>query len=104
PLKVLPVKIPLKLFLDIGTYAEAWGPGSRDRNTARFLYDAGVQLSFFREAVNIYVPLLYSKEYRDYFNSTLGEKKFWKIITFSVRLDALPPSALNLFNGSSLYD
>ena len=24
PLSILPVKIPLKVFLDIGTYAEAW--------------------------------------------------------------------------------
>ncbi|MGV3768201.1 MAG: M1 family metallopeptidase [Chitinophagaceae bacterium] len=90
PLQVLPVKIPLKLFLDIGTYAEAWDPQTPE-SEARFLYDAGLQFSLFREALNIYVPLFYSKVYRDYFNSTLGDKKFWKTISFSIQLDALQP-------------
>ena len=90
PLQVLPVKIPLKLFLDIGTYAEAWDPLTPE-SEARFLYDAGLQFSLFREALNIYVPLLYSKVYRDYFNSTLGDKKFWKTISFSIQLETLQP-------------
>ena len=81
PLELLPVKIPLKLFLDIGTYAEAW---DKNAATSRFLYDAGFQLSLFKNIVNIYVPLLYSKVYRDYFKSTIPEKRFLKNISFCI--------------------
>ena len=83
PLELLPVKIPLKVFLDIGTYAEAW---KKDAGTGRFLYDAGLQLSLFNNIVNIYVPLLYSKVYTDYFKSTITEKRFIKNIVFSIDL------------------
>ena len=41
PLQVLPVKIPLKIFLDVGTYAEAW---KKDAPTGKFIYDAGFQV------------------------------------------------------------
>lgn len=81
PLELLPVKIPIRAFVDIGTYAEAW---KKDAPTGRFLYDAGLQLSLFRNVLNIYVPLLYSKVYRDYFKSTIPEKRFWKTISFSI--------------------
>lgn len=81
PLALLPVKIPLKVFVDIGTYAEAWDKNSTN---SRFLYDAGLQLSLFRNALNIYFPLLYSKVYKDYFKSTISEKSFMKNIAFSI--------------------
>lgn len=83
PLAVLPFKLPLKVFVDVGTYAEAW---KKNAPTARFVYDAGIQLSLFRNTVNIYAPLLYSKEYKDYFKSTITEKRFWKNIAFSIDL------------------
>ncbi len=67
PLQVLPLKIPLKIFADFGTNADAW---EKDGEGDRFLYDAGLQVSFLKELVNIYVPLLYSKVYKDYFQST----------------------------------
>jgi hypothetical protein len=81
PLQVLPIKIPLKVFLDVGTYAEAW---KKDAATGKFIYDGGLQLSFFKNLVNIYVPLIYSKVYSDYFKSTITEKRFWKNISFSI--------------------
>lgn len=83
PLAVLPFKLPLKVFFDIGTYADAWG---KNASTGRFIYDAGLQLSLFNNIVNIYFPLLYSKVYRDYFKSTIPEKRFLKNITFSIDL------------------
>ncbi len=43
PFELLPVKIPVKLFFDIGTYAEAW---QKNSSTGRFLYDAGIQIKF----------------------------------------------------------
>ncbi|MGG9972501.1 M1 family metallopeptidase [Ferruginibacter sp. SUN002] len=81
PLQMLPIKIPLKAFFDIGTYADAW---QKNATTGRFIYDAGLQISLFKDIVNIYVPILYSKVYSDYFKSTITEKRFWKNISFSI--------------------
>jgi len=83
PLEVLPIKIPLRIFLDIGTYSEAW---KKDASTGRFLYDAGLQLSLLKNTVNIYFPILYSKVYDNYFKSTITEKRFQKNISFSIDL------------------
>lgn len=84
PLAILPFKIPLKVFADIGTYAEAWDENS---GNSKILYDAGFQLSFLHNSVNIYFPLIYSKVYSDYFKSTLTEKRFVKNISFSIDLN-----------------
>lgn len=82
PLSLLPVKIPLKVFLDIGTYGDAW---DKDSDLDRFIFDAGLQLSLFANTVNIYVPILYSRIYKDYVQSVLEkEGRFWKTISFSI--------------------
>jgi hypothetical protein len=81
PLQVLPIKIPLKVFLDVGTYAEAW---KNNAPTGKFIYDAGLQISLIKDIVNIYVPILYSKVYSNYFKSTIAENRFWKNISFSI--------------------
>lgn len=86
PLGILPIKIPLKLFADAGTYAEAWNGNA---GTGRFLYDAGLQLSLLNNSINIYLPLLYSKVYDDYYKSTITEKRFAKKLSFSVDLEVL---------------
>jgi hypothetical protein len=82
PLSILPVKIPLKIFADIGTYSEAW---DKDAGLDRFIFDAGLQLSLFSNTVNIYVPVIYSSIYKDYIQSVLEKKgRFWKTISFSI--------------------
>lgn len=81
PLQVLPVNIPLKLFVDAGTYAEAW---QKNPPTGKFIYDAGLQISLVKNLINIYIPVLYSKVYADYFKSTITDKRFWKNISFSI--------------------
>jgi hypothetical protein len=81
-LHALPGKIPLKIFADVGTYAEAW---DEDNSGSRLLFDAGLQLSFLKNTVNLYIPLVYSKVYRDYFQSTPGNG-FFQRISFSVDL------------------
>ena len=79
---MLPVKIPLKIFLDIGTYADTW---KQNAETDRFLFDAGLQIPLLKETINIYIPLLYSSVYRDYILSTIDKKgRFWKKISFSI--------------------
>jgi len=81
PFSALTTESPIKLFLDIGTYAEGW-----QKNTAasKFLYDGGVQISLYKALINIYIPVVYSKIYRDYYKSTIAEKRFWKTISFSI--------------------
>lgn len=91
PLNALPFKVPVKFFLDIGTYSEAW---KDEPATGKFLYDAGLQLSVFKSGINIYFPLLYSKVYSDYFKSTLGDKRFWKTVSFNINLSVLQPNNL----------
>ena len=82
PLQVLPFKIPLKVFFDIGTYSEAW---KNNPSTGKFLYDAGLQISLYKNLVNIYFPILYSKVYADYFKSTIPKnKRFLQNISFSI--------------------
>jgi hypothetical protein len=85
-------KFPVKIFTDIGTYAEAW---QNNAPTSRFLFDAGLQLSLFHETLNIYLPLLYSNEYRDYFRSTLGSKYLLKTISFSIDIQNFALRKLN---------
>ena len=97
PLELLPVKIPIKLFFDLGTYAEAW---QKNSSTGRFLYDAGLQISLFKDVLNVYLPLVYSKVYGDYFKSTITEKRFIKNISFNIDLQQL--SASKLFSQPSL--
>jgi hypothetical protein len=83
PMQLFPVKIPLKVFADFGTYSDAWKNNS---GTPRILYDAGLQLSLLKNTVHFYFPLLYSKVYRDYFKSTITEKRFIRNISFSIDL------------------
>jgi hypothetical protein len=92
PLSVLPFKIPLRLFADVGTYAEAW---DRTADVDRFLFDAGLQFSLLQETVNIYVPLLYSGVYRTYFKSTIPDNRFLKTISFSINLNNMALKKVN---------
>lgn len=87
PFNLLPVKLPVRLFMDIGTWADTW---KEEAETDRFLYDAGLYLSLFKETVNIYVPLLYSKVFSDYYKSTVPDKqRFWKKLSFCIDISNL---------------
>ncbi|MEO7445274.1 MAG: M1 family metallopeptidase [Ferruginibacter sp.] len=86
PFSLTPLKIPLKAFADIGSYAEAW---EKNASTGKFLLDAGLQLSLFDNTINIYVPLVYSKVYSDYFKSTITKKRFVRNISFSIDVEQL---------------
>jgi hypothetical protein len=82
PLAVLPIKIPVKLFADLGTQAGAWG---KYADGQRFLFDGGLAFSLLHSHLRIYVPLVYSSAYGDYFKSTPGNK-FFQRISFSLDL------------------
>lgn len=81
PAQLFPRFIPIKLFLDFGTYAEAW---KKDAPTKRFLYVGGLQLSFFNDLLNIYAPLIYSSEFSDNLKTLPDENKFFRKISFSL--------------------
>ncbi|TCJ17412.1 M1 family peptidase [Flaviaesturariibacter flavus] len=84
PLSVLPVKVPLHLFFDIGTYSGAWKPGA---STDRFLFDAGLHLPLLSGVVNFYFPVVYSKIYREYTRSIYPDNRFFRTMTFSIDLE-----------------
>lgn len=84
PLSVLPFKLPIKLFADIGTYAEAW---EKNTQNTRFLFDAGLQLSLLKGTINVYWPLVYSKEFSDYSLQMNGKKRSPKNISFSLDIN-----------------
>lgn len=86
PRQLLPVPIPLKLFLDVGTHAEA---RAGENAVSRILYVAGLQLPLLRNAIIIYAPLLYSSDFRDNLKTLPEQNTFFKRLTFSIDLGAL---------------
>lgn len=86
PKEIIPAKLPLKVFLDAGTYAEAWG---KNPPTNRFLYVAGLQLSLFRNILKINAPIIYSKAFKDQLKTDSEANKFSKKITFSIDIQNL---------------
>ncbi len=91
PFKILPFNLPVKFFADFGTYAEGWNGTSPNGS---ILYDAGLQFSPFNSLINIYFPLLYSRAYDDYYKSYLGQKHFFKTVTFNINLQVLTTDKL----------
>jgi hypothetical protein len=81
PLAVLPIKIPLRVFFDLGTQAGAWKRGAVEE---RFLFDAGFHLSLLDETINLYIPVIYSSVFGDYYKST--QRSFFNRISFSINL------------------
>jgi hypothetical protein len=81
----LPIGLPVSLFADFMTLADA-----RAVNPAgsKWLYDAGIAVKILKFA-DVYFPLLMSREYKDYTNSVLGKGAFWKSITFKFDLDKI---------------
>ena len=86
PKQIFPVQLPVRLFLDVGTYSDAW---KKNAATSRFLYVGGIQLSLFKDILNIYAPLVYSTEFRDNLKTVPEENKFLKKISFSIDIQRL---------------
>ena len=81
PASILPKSIPLRIFLDVGSYANAW---KKDAVTRRFLFVGGLQVSLIKGLVNIYAPLVYSSEFSDNLKTVPEENKFFRKISFSI--------------------
>lgn len=86
PDNLFPVKLPLKVFFDAGTYAEAW---EKNAYTPRFLYVGGLQLSLFKNLINIYAPVLYSKTFKEQLKTDKEANKLINKITFSIDFQIL---------------
>jgi hypothetical protein len=86
PTGLVPEWLPLKVFLDLGTYADAW---KNNPPTGKFLYVGGLQLSLFRDIVNIYAPLFYSNAFRDQLKTLPNENTLGKKISFSIEIQNL---------------
>ncbi|MDP4212392.1 MAG: M1 family metallopeptidase [Bacteroidota bacterium] len=82
PAQLFPVPVPIRIFFDVGTYAEAW---KTNAETSRFLYTGGIQLSLLKNLLNIYAPLIYSSDFRD----LIKTGGFGKRITFSIDIQNL---------------
>jgi hypothetical protein len=77
PAHLFPFPVPLKIYFDIGTYAEAW---ENYATTNRFLFTGGIELSLFKNVLNIYAPLIYSSDFKD----ALSAVSYGRRITFSI--------------------
>lgn len=92
PQQIIPKIIPLKIFLDIGTYAGGWG---NNPPTGKFLYVAGLQLSLIKNIVNIYAPLIYSSDFSDQLKTVSSENTFLKKISFSIDIQNINLRRIN---------
>lgn len=86
-LPVLPRWVPLRLFLDIGTYAQAW---SDNPPTGHFLYAGGLELDLFHDVLRIYAPLVYSSDFSNQLKTVPGQSGFFHTISFSIDAHNIP--------------
>jgi hypothetical protein len=87
PSQVVPKWLPLRLFLDIGTYAQAWSDNSP---TSHFLYVGGVELDLFHDVLHIYAPLVYSSDFSSQLKTVSGQNGFFQKVSFSIDFQQIP--------------
>lgn len=83
-----PIKyVPIKFFFDIGFMSDNVVNINTPPSLKQFAYDAGFMFSFFNEGFEIYFPLLFSKEYKEY--NKVYAPKFRQHITFLLDLNKI---------------
>jgi hypothetical protein len=87
PPQIIPNWLPLRLFLDIGTYAQAW---SDNPPTSHFLYVGGLELDLFHDVLHIYAPLLYSGDFSSQLKTVPGQNGFFQKVSFSIDFHQIP--------------
>ena len=94
-------RFPLRAYFDAATFAHA---AVQNPSGSRVLYSGGLQLYMPPlEGFSVYIPLLNSRDYRDYLQSVHGGKAFGRSITFSLNLSGVnwlrvPTTALRALN------
>lgn len=81
PYSIVPRWLPLKLFLDVGTYSSAW---QDNPPTSKFLYVGGLELSLLKDIFHIYAPLFYSSDFSSQLKTVPDQNTFLKKISFSI--------------------
>jgi hypothetical protein len=90
---VLPGKLPLKIFADIGGYAIPQGLDSANS----FLYDFGIELILIPKICSVYFPLGYSSDIKKVYENELYSdrfKNYGQRIRFELNLSQLNPFEL----------
>ncbi len=76
-------KLPLRLFLDIGTFSNA---AKLNPSGQKVLYDAGFEIALPYDIISVYFPVVLSKDFKDYMGSMYPGKVFGNSIAFRVDL------------------
>jgi len=80
----LPIKLPIRLFLDVASYSEANASSTK----GKVLYDGGVEVHFIKDILTINIPLVMSSDFQDYLKATYGKSQsFAHSISFSIKLN-----------------
>ena len=79
-------KLPLRLFLDVGTFSNA---ARLNPSGQKILSDAGVEVPLFYDVVSVYFPVVLSKDFKDYMKSMYGNKVFANSIVFRLDLNKI---------------
>ncbi|MES2591554.1 MAG: M1 family metallopeptidase [Bacteroidota bacterium] len=77
------LKLPLKLYADLGLTAYNWS------NKTQPVYNAGVCISFAKNIFEIYFPLILSKDLQDY--KDVNNLEYAETIRFTLNLNLLNP-------------
>ena len=83
PSKLFPFPLPIRIFFDFGTYAEAW---ETNPPTSRFLYIGGIQLSLLKNLLNIYAPLIYSSDFKTALGTPISEEKLRSVLISKISI------------------
>jgi hypothetical protein len=81
PRQIVPQWLPLKLFFDVGTYAQAWGDTPP---TDHFLYVGGLELDLLHDILHIYAPLVYSNNFSSQLKTVPDQNSLGKKISFAI--------------------
>lgn len=78
-------KIPLKLFVDVGT-----SEFNESMLNDRILYDAGIDICVWKNIFEIYIPVLYSKDIKTNLKA-IGKDNFFDTVRFTLNLHNIKP-------------
>jgi hypothetical protein len=80
----LPIKLPIRLFADIGTYTDP----TINNGNAQALFDGGIEVHSFNDFVTVNIPLLMSSNFYNYLGNTFGAKNIIpRSISFCIKLN-----------------
>ncbi|MGN6566844.1 MAG: M1 family aminopeptidase, partial [Flavipsychrobacter sp.] len=80
----LPIKLPIRLFLDVVDYSEA----EANTTKGKILYDGGVEIHILKDVFTFNIPLVMSSELHDNLKSMYGSSQiFPHSLSFSIKLN-----------------